>query len=153
MADRITELSNSGWIAEHREQYLQDGQAGHLWDASMGGGSGRLPTLLLLTKGRKSGRESVMPLLYGTHGEGYAVIASRGGDKKHPGWYHNLRAQSRVGIKLKDDTFEATTRIASGPERETIWAQMVELYAPFADYALKAAPREIPVVILERAID
>ena len=56
MSDPIIEASTSGWIADHREQYLKDGNAGHMWDpAQVGGPPGALPTLLLTTIGRKSG--------------------------------------------------------------------------------------------------
>ena len=56
MSDPIRELSESGWIAEHRKLYLEDGVAGHMWDSTVGGGPGPLPTLLLFTTGRKSGQ-------------------------------------------------------------------------------------------------
>ena len=65
MSDPIIEASERGWIAEHRALYLKDGEAAHLWDSSVAGGPGPLPTLLLFTMGRKSGKESIMPLLYG----------------------------------------------------------------------------------------
>ncbi len=151
MTDRIVELSNSGWIARHREQYRADGTAGHDWDSTIAGGPGALPTLLLFTVGRKSGTESIMPLLYGAVDGGYAIIASRGGHARHPGWYHNLVANSDVGVRVTDDIFRATARTTSGDEREAIWDQMVAMYPPFADYKIAAAPREIPVVVLERA--
>ena len=150
MTDPVVKLNQAGWIAEHREQYLADGEAGHLWDASDAGGHGLLPTLLLFTVGRKSGKQSVMPLLYGEVPGGYAIIASRGGAPRHPGWYHNLVAQNEVGVQVANDTFQATVRTTDGDERAAIWEQMVALYPPYADYAVKAAPREIPVVVLER---
>ena len=65
MSDPMIEASTTGWIAKHREKYLADGESGHLWDSTFAGGPGPLPTLLLTTIGRKSGKESVMPLLYG----------------------------------------------------------------------------------------
>ena len=37
MSDPIKELSESGWIAEHRKLYLEDGVAGHMWDSTVGG--------------------------------------------------------------------------------------------------------------------
>ncbi len=150
MVDRIKQASESGWIAEHRALYQSDGEAGHLWDSSVAGGPGLLPTLLLTTVGRKSGKESVMPLLYGQTSSGYAIIASKGGAPNHPGWFHNLQAQSSVGVQVANDIFEATTTIASGDERSSIWDQMVSMYAPFSDYQIKAGAREIPVVILEK---
>ena len=149
MSDPIKELSETGWIAEHRSLYLKDGEAAHLWDSTVGGGPGPLPTLLLFTTGRKSGKESIMPLLYGKVDGGYAIIASKGGYPKHPGWFHNLKAASDVKVKVANDEFQATARITSGAEREKVWAQMAEMYPPFHDYQKAASPREIPVVVLE----
>ncbi len=149
MSDPIKELSESGWIAEHRKLYLDDGEAGHMWDSSIAGGPGPLPTLLLFTTGRRSGNESIMPLLYGKVDGGYAIIASKGGFPKHPGWYHNLKAQRDVRVKAANDEFQATARETAGDEREKIWAQMAEMYPPFVDYQKAAGAREIPVVVLE----
>jgi deazaflavin-dependent oxidoreductase (nitroreductase family) len=149
MSDPIVAASTNGWIAEHRKQYLADGAAGHLWDSTFAGGPGPLPTLLLTTRGRKSGEDSVMPLLYGKVESGYAIIASKGGAPQHPGWYHNLSAQDTVTVQVATDVFTARPRIAGGSERKRIWEQMVAMYPPFADYQAKTA-REIPVVVLER---
>ncbi len=149
MSDPIIEASATGWIAEHRDLYLNDPEKGHLWDSTFAGGPGPLPTLLLTTIGRKSGNESVMPLLYGKVDDGYAIIASKGGDPKHPGWYHNIRAQGEIKAQVASDVFQAKTRVAAGGEREAIWEQMVAMYPPFGDYQVKAGDREIPGVILE----
>ncbi len=150
MSDPIKEASESGWIADHRNQYLADGKAGHMWDSTFAGGPGPLPTLLLTTVGRKSGKESVMPLLYGEVDGNCVIIASKGGDPKHPGWYHNLSAQAQVKVQVADDVFQARPRVAEGDERARIWAQMANMYPPFNDYQAKT-DREIPVVVLERA--
>ncbi|HMM76404.1 MAG TPA: nitroreductase/quinone reductase family protein [Gammaproteobacteria bacterium] len=149
MRDPVKEASEHGWIARHREKYLADGESAHLWDSSVAGGPGPLPTLLLTTRGRKSGRDSLMPLLYGEVPGGYAVIASKGGAPKHPGWYHNLRAQSTVGVKIANDAFEARWRQLEGEERKRVWDQMAAMYPPFTAYQAKTA-REIPVIVLER---
>lgn len=149
MSDPIVEASTSGWIATHRELYLKDGAAGHLWDSTFAGGPGPLPTLLLTTVGRVSGQPSVMPLLYGKVDGGYAIIASKGGAPKHPGWYHNLRAADTVTVQVATNVFQARTRLAEGAERARIWQQMVAMYPPFGDYQVRAGTREIPVVVLE----
>jgi len=151
MSDPMIEASTTGWIAKHRDHYLADGEAAHMWDSKFAGGPGPLPTLLLFTTGRKSGKESIMPLLYGAVDGGYAIIASKGGDPKHPGWYHNLMAQDGVKVKVANDEFKATTRVATGDERAKIWAQMAAMYPPFSDYKVNAGDREIPVVVLEKA--
>ena len=50
------------------------------------------PVLLLTTTGAKSGRSRTIPLLYVEWGDGIAIIGTRFGSTRHPGWYHNLRA-------------------------------------------------------------
>lgn len=149
MADSIIEASESGWIAQHRKQYQDDPEKGHLWDSAFAGGPGPIPTLLLTTKGAKTGKESIMPLIYGKVDGGYAIIASKGGDPKHPGWYHNIKAQGEVKIQVVNDIFQANTRDAAGDERQAIWDQMVAIYSPYTDYQAKAGDREIPIVVLE----
>ena len=68
------------WVKMHIELYLRDGEAGHLWDARLGGGKGMLTTLLLTTTGRKSGKKLIIPLIYRpTDDGGFCVIASKGG--------------------------------------------------------------------------
>lgn len=148
MSDPIIEASTAGWIAKHRDLYLQDGAAGHLWDSTFAGGPGLLPTLLLTTIGAKSGQESVMPLLYGKVTGGYAIIASKGGDPKHPGWFHNLSKQSECKLQVATEVFKVRSRVVSGAERKAVWDQMAAMYPPFTDYQAKTT-REIPVVVLE----
>ena len=148
MSDPIIEASKVGWIAKHRDEYLKDGTVGHLWDSTFAGGPGPLPTLLLTTVGAKSGQESIMPLLYGKVAGGYAIIASKGGDAKHPGWFHNLSKQPECKLQVATEVFTAHWRVAIGAERKAVWDQMAAMYPPFTDYQAKTS-REIPVIVLE----
>ena len=150
VSDPAKDASENGWIAKHRAEYLEDGEAAHDWDSSALGGPGILPTLLLYTTGRKTGEERIMPLIYGEVDGAYVVIASKGGFPTHPGWFHNLMAQDKVKLKVRNEEFEATTRVAQDDERERIWKRMVEIYPPYEDYQQNAGARIIPVVICER---
>lgn len=150
MSDPVKSASETGWIADHRKLYLEDGEAAHMWDSSFLGGPGILPTLLLFTVGRKSGKESIMPLIYGEVDGGYAIIASKGGAPSHPGWYHNVMAGNPVKLKVRNEEFAVTPRVAEGEERQTIWDQMAEIYPPYDDYQATAGDRVIPVIVLER---
>ena len=137
------------WIKEHVELYLKDGEAGHYWDASLGGGEGMLTTLLLYTTGRKSGKTSILPLIYRPTGDGgFCVIASKGGAPSHPAWYLNLEAEPNVHLRVATDEFDAVARVAEGEERERLWNLMVDYYAPYTDYQA-ATDRQIPVVVLD----
>ncbi len=136
------------WITDHIEQYLTDPEGAHMWDATLGGGSGKVPTLLLITKGRKSGEERPLPLIYGDVDGGYAIIASKGGAPAHPAWFLNLEAEPACQIHVGKAQYQAVARVAEGDEREAIWQQMVGIYAPYEDYQ-QATSRKIPVVVLE----
>ena len=138
------------WIRDHLQRYLEtNGADGHLWDATLGGGTGFCPTLLLTTTGRRSGEPLTLPLIYGRVGEAYVVIASKGGAPAHPAWYLNLAANPEVGVQVMADRFSARARTAEGAERSTLWNMMVGVYHPYEKYQA-ATTREIPVVVLER---
>ncbi|HEX9762294.1 MAG TPA: nitroreductase/quinone reductase family protein, partial [Acidimicrobiia bacterium] len=64
--------SPRGWVSRHISQYVEtDGRKGHRWQG--------VPTLLLTTRGRKSGKLRRTALIYGGDGDRYLVVASTGG--------------------------------------------------------------------------
>ena len=142
------------WVRDHMQRYLStDGADGHLWDAEPFGGIGKIPTLLVTTTDRNyssSGKPVQLPLIYIEVTDGWAVIGSKGGAPAHPGWYENLVMEPAVQVQVIADKSGALARTAVGDEREVLWAKLAELYPPFNEYAAKAVPREIPVVVLER---
>lgn len=139
------------WIKDHLTRYIaSNGEDGHLWDATLGGGTGLCPTLLLTTTGRKSGEAITLPLIYGTTGTSFVVIASKGGAPAHPSWYLNLVDQPEVGVQVKAERFTARARTASGAECEALWKQLAAIYHPYDKYQEYAGSREIPVVVLDR---
>lgn len=141
------------WIRDHIRRYQEsDGADGHLWDSSAVGGVGVVPTLLLTTTGRRSGRPKLLPLIYGKTENGYAIVASKGGAPTHPAWYLNLMANPKVEVQVGAEKFGATARVASGEERAAIWEQMLEVYPPYSEYQARTE-REIPVVVLEPQTD
>jgi len=139
-----------GWIKNHLARYIAtDGADGYLWDAALRGGTGMIPTLLLTTVGRRSGRDLTMPLIFGRSGADYVIVASKGGAPAHPAWYFNLQANPEVRVQVKADKFQARARTAEGAERASLWKDMVRIYSPYELYQTKTQ-REIPVVVLTR---
>lgn len=137
------------WIQDHARRYLDSGGAdGHMWDSSAQGGPGLVPTLLLVTTGRHSGKTVTVPLIYGESDGAYIIVASRGGTRDNPGWYLNLVAHPEVWVQVASKRFRATARVASGEERTTLWNRMVGVYPPYEKYQ-RRTQREIPVVVLE----
>nr|WP_294548327.1 nitroreductase family deazaflavin-dependent oxidoreductase [uncultured Rhodopila sp.] len=139
------------WMKDHAQRYLQSGGTeGHIYTLSRPGADDlTVPSLLLTTTGRKSGQSYIFPLFYGRDGGSYFVIASKGGAPEHPGWYRNILANPLVGIQVGTETLQARARTATGEERDRLWQQAVAFFPPYADYAVKAEGREIPVVVLD----
>jgi deazaflavin-dependent oxidoreductase (nitroreductase family) len=148
MSEKNTASELPDWITSHIKLYRNDPDQGHMWDSTAVGGPGLLPTLLLHTTGRKSGRASVLPLIYKKANNGFVIIASKGGAPAHPAWYLNLLANPECEIQVAHDHFHVSARTAVGDEREQLWQQLVEIYPPYTDYQA-ATPRQIPVVVLD----
>jgi deazaflavin-dependent oxidoreductase (nitroreductase family) len=137
------------FVNDHRKLYLTSGgTAGHIVDLTHAGARGLLPTLLLGTTGRKSGRRLIVPLIYGIFGDEWVVIASKGGSPDHPAWFLNLTAQPSATMQVATQAFEIQHRVAEGDEREAAWSYMQHLYPPYAAYQEAAGARIIPVVML-----
>jgi deazaflavin-dependent oxidoreductase (nitroreductase family) len=142
-------FSEIPWIAEHIALYRTDPEKARMWDSSLLGGPGPLPTLLLTTTGRKSGEPRPAPLLYGEVGESYVIIASKAGLPTHPAWYLNLEANPDCELMVGPKKVSARARVAEGEERERLWEQMAEMYPPYREYQERAGARTIPVVVLD----
>ncbi len=63
------------------------------------------PSLLLHTVGAKTGRPRTTSLTYARDGDSYLIVASNGGDERHPGWYHNLRKHPECEINVGPKRF------------------------------------------------
>jgi len=147
----LANFSEIPWIAQHIELYRTDPEKARMWDSTPLGGPGLLPTLLLTTTGRKSGKRRPLPLIYGEAGDSYVVIASKGGLPSHPVWYLNLEASPDCELMVGSKQVSARARVAEGEERERLWRRMAEIYPPYDEYQERAGDRTIPVVVLDPA--
>jgi deazaflavin-dependent oxidoreductase (nitroreductase family) len=128
---------------EHVRRYEEtDGEEGHEWQPGV-------PTLVLTTIGRKTGEERKFALIYQEVDGDHVIVASRGGNPKHPGWYLNLQANPDVKVQVMADKFAAKARTANAEERAKLWPVMAKVWPDYDEYQ-KKTDREIPVVILER---
>jgi deazaflavin-dependent oxidoreductase (nitroreductase family) len=127
---------------EHVNRYVEtDGEEGHDWQGTN--------TLVLTTTGRRSGESRPIALIYGTAGDDYLVVASKGGADQPPAWYLNLQAQPEVDVQVKGDRFRARARTATAEEKPALWRTMTEQWPAYDEYQQKTE-RPIPVVVLER---
>ncbi|MGH8923310.1 MAG: nitroreductase family deazaflavin-dependent oxidoreductase [bacterium] len=133
--------SPKGWVADHIRSYTESGgKRGHRWRG--------VNTLLLTTRGRKTGKLRRTALIYGGDGERYLVVASIGGAPKHPEWYLNLVANPEVRVQIGEAEFEAIASTVTGDERSEYWNQMAKIWPDYNNYQNRTN-RTIPVVILE----
>jgi deazaflavin-dependent oxidoreductase (nitroreductase family) len=111
-----------------------------------------LPVLCLEVVGARSGKVRRTPLLFAEVDDELVVIASATGIRKHPAWYHNVRAKPRVKVYAPGGrTGEYVARTVEGPERERMWNAALEIYKGYDVYEDRTAGvREIPVVALKR---
>jgi deazaflavin-dependent oxidoreductase (nitroreductase family) len=135
--------SPTDWVRSHIRAYVaSDGKEGHQWRG--------LPTLLLTTRGRKSGKLRRTALIYGRDGKNYLLVASNGGAPNHPHWYLNLVEDPEVELQVGAEKFAARARTASSKEKPRRWQLMVKIFPQYNNYQAKAG-REIPLVIVEPA--
>jgi deazaflavin-dependent oxidoreductase (nitroreductase family) len=132
----------AGWVRDHLHRYVAtDGTDGHEWRPGV-------PTLLLTTRGRRSGKLRRTPLIYGRDGDAYVVVASYGGSPEHPDWYFNLSDDPEVEIQVGDEVMPARAATAEGEDRERLWRQMTGIWPDYDKYQARTQ-RAIPVVTLE----
>jgi F420H(2)-dependent quinone reductase len=110
---------------------------------------GGAPFLLLHHVGARSGEERVSPLIYLEDRDRLVIVASKGGTDRHPAWLHNLRAYPSTTVEVGRERRSVRAREATSAERENLWPRLDAIYPPYADYRRRAAPRRIPLVILE----
>lgn len=107
-------------------------------------------TLLLLhTRGAKSGREHLNPVVCLQEGDRLVIIASKAGAPNNPDWYYNLVATPVVTVEIGTEQFQARAAVQDEPERTRLYAQMVARMPGFAEYEAKTT-RRIPVIVLTR---
>jgi len=137
------------WIKDHVELYLSNPERARLWDSTIGGGPGPLPTLLLIARGAKSGKLRPLPLLYQEVDGKYVIFGSKGGPPRHPAWYVNLKTNPECEIRVGSKRMRVRARTAGGDERTRAWKSMAAMYPPYEDYQKRAGARQILVVVLD----
>ena len=109
-----------------------------------------IPSLLLHTVGAKTGRARTTSLTYARDGANYLVVASKGGDPKAPGWYHNLKANPNVEINVGPKRFGVTAKpvLPDDPDYARLWQIVNKNNSNRYEAYQKKTSRPIPVVVL-----
>jgi deazaflavin-dependent oxidoreductase (nitroreductase family) len=130
-------------VAPHLDRGLLRLTGGRLTTA----GRGRVG--FLVVRGARSGVERTTPLVWTPDGDDVLLVASRGGDVKHPAWYRNAVANPDVRFSIDGVERSYRARTATPEERPRLWELVNGRYAGYDVYQRRAGGREIPVVVLE----
>jgi deazaflavin-dependent oxidoreductase (nitroreductase family) len=103
---------------------------------------GLVPSLLLVTTGRRTGQPRTTPLLTVPDGETFLVIGSNWGGPRHPAWALNLLADPAAAILRKGRRLPVRARLLAGAERERAWQLALREWPAYRVYAERAG-REI----------
>jgi deazaflavin-dependent oxidoreductase (nitroreductase family) len=110
-----------------------------------------VPVVVLTTTGARSGLPRTLPLLCiraTGNSDQLAVIASNWGQRHHPSWYFNLKAEPRATCSIGGKAGTYLAHEARGEEYEKIWQCAVETYLGYSLYKQRAGKRHIPIMVL-----
>lgn len=104
-----------------------------------------LPTLLLETRGARTGLVRRNVVIYFHDGDDVVVVASKAGLPEHPGWLHNVRAEADVRVNGRP---ARAVEVDDPGERDRLWSLADRVFPPFEQYRRRAgsAGRSIPVI-------
>jgi deazaflavin-dependent oxidoreductase (nitroreductase family) len=107
-----------------------------------------LPVVVITTTGRLTGKLRSTPLVGIPDGNRLVVVASRFGSARHPGWYHNMRANPAVTVTCANRSAQYTAREVSGDEWQKYWQIASGMLPGYRGYRDRAGKRHIPIIVL-----
>ncbi|MET8118135.1 nitroreductase/quinone reductase family protein [Micromonospora sp. NPDC005189] len=106
---------------------------------------GLIPSLVITTTGRRSGKPRSNPLLYVPDGDAYVVIGSNWGQTHQPSWATNLLADPVAEVNVKGRRLPVRAEPATGTERDRLWQLLVTEWPAYRTYVQRAGDREIRI--------
>jgi deazaflavin-dependent oxidoreductase (nitroreductase family) len=111
-----------------------------------------MPSLRLVTTGRKSGLSRMHDLLYTPWGDRYVLVGSGWGRPAHPAWTLNLMADPNATVVVRGRSVPVVARMVDGAERAEAWALAVRNWPAYV-MERRLAGREFRIFVLERSPD
>jgi deazaflavin-dependent oxidoreductase (nitroreductase family) len=109
-----------------------------------------VPSLLLRTVGRKTGKERCAALVYAKDGDRYIVVASKGGAPASPGWFFNAEAKPDVDVQIGRRRMPAKAEVVAkgDPEYDRLWRLVNDKNGNRYDAYQRKTERPIPLLTL-----
>jgi len=136
--------STTDWVAEQVELYESSGGTEGLTLRNTD-----YPVIIVTNRGWKTGAIRKTPLMRVVDGKNYILVASYGGARDHPLWYHNLKADPNVEIRDETEVYKMRVReVEDSEERKRLWEISKEAFPRYQIYQEKT-DRVIPVFVAE----
>ena len=107
------------------------------------------PCLILESIGGKTGKLRKNVLVYLKEDNFICIVASKGGNPKNPGWYHNLKNNPEAKIQIGRERFNVVAREIFDLERTEWWKKMDFMNNGVYEQYQNRTSRKIPVMLLE----
>jgi F420H(2)-dependent quinone reductase len=139
----LLEAAQGAFLRFHQSAYERSrGRIGHRMIG--------VPSLLLRTTGRHSGRERTVALVYASDGDDLVLVASNGGADRPPGWLHNVRAHPTVALRIGRRQLVGRARVVepSDVDYQRLWKLVNDRnHGRYEQYQRKTA-RPIAMVVV-----
>jgi len=109
-----------------------------------------VPSLLLHTTGRRTGRRRTAALVYGRDGGAFVVAGSNYGGEHDPAWIANVRANPRVQLQVARRQLAAVAQVVErgDPDHPRLLALMNRVNRNRYDHYQARTTRPIPLVVM-----
>jgi len=108
---------------------------------SMGGSE--LPTMLLTTTGRKTGKERTVPLNYVRDGSNVIAVCENFGLDTASSWPYNLLADPRARLEIKGTAADYLARPATEEEVDRNMPKLIAMWPAHDTYAKRSGTRKV----------
>lgn len=107
-----------------------------------------LPSLRLISTGRRTGLARATNLLYYPHRGSYVLIGSNWGRRNDPAWTFNLRSDPHATIVVRGRQLSVRASEVSGERYHELWRALLEFWPGYAMEQAHAG-RRLPLFVLE----
>src|SRR5512139_2381752 len=91
----------------------------------------KYPTMLLTTRGRRTGKLRTIPVIYIQDGSCYVIAAAYAGSDRNPTWWLNLQEAKEAEIQVMRTKIRVRAEVATPQERAAFWPRLVAMYPYF----------------------
>src|SRR5947209_771777 len=95
---------------------------------------GVVPTMLLTTIGRRSGRPRTTPVMYIRDGERLVISSENFGQRRPAAWPLNLAANPHAKVQVGAETLACRARLLADDEADSYWPQLVRAWPAHETY-------------------